>query len=427
MLSGGVGGLWFSSDGSARWSEVSFEGLDRAPQIFDIAVDPRAGWDKILLGTDDGIWRLAADRMQASRVGWNGRHVTSAQIHAASGTVVAVLDKTELLRFSEKDVAGAVTHDLSKVSAADAPTTVTLAKAGFDLHATAGLSSIEFSTLVNDFSGIALPALCVTGLLYWYLPRRKARQHMAGGKISVAPWLRWLFRVHVFVAGILVTVPLIYLSITGIAMGHKFGFNGWARSISLDSDWLPGNYRLKTLKGELMRVYAPTENVDFLVAHTRLGGLTSTDGGTTWRYDADYPLKLSNYWAASRYRAVGDYEFVSDEGNRHFARQAGKGEWINLNTKDFGLTLDASRVGNSFVLYTWYGVFKGDPKSGFTRVNYQPAPLQGLDLAYLVRVVHGLLIYNKVLVWFNDASAVAAALLAITGIANWLLRNKKWI
>jgi len=60
-------------------------------------------------------------------------------------------------------------------------------------------------------------------------------------------------------------------------------------------------------------------------------------------------------------------------------------------------------------------------------VPLTPAPLHGLDLAFLIRVVHGLLIYHDVLVWLNDASAVAVLILALTGLIIWLTRKRKWV
>jgi hypothetical protein len=95
--------------------------------------------------------------------------------------------------------------------------------------------------------------------------------------------------------------------------------------------------------------------------------------------------------------------------------------------KSYGLVLDAVGVGDSIYLYTWYGAYRGSPASGFEPVPLRPAPLEGLDFASLVRVIHGLLIYHNVLVWLNDAGAVAAVLLALSGLAVWLMRRRKWV
>lgn len=427
VLSGGVGGFWFSADGSATWLEVPFEAVASAPQIYDIAVDPRQGWARILLATDDGIWRLDAQTMMARRLNLDGRRITSLQIHGPSGLVIGVIEKTILFRFPIDDPARLERNDLSETSAVEPPPFTTLYKYGVDLHAVAGMPSIAVSTLVNDYVGIALPTLCMTGFLYWYLPRRRTTAAAPRARRAVSGSLKWLFRIHVFAAGLAVFVPVIWLSVTGIAMGHKFGFFALTVPIELPSDSLTGNYDLETLQGELISVYAPTPDPNLLTAHTRLGGLRSRDGGVTWVHDPDFPLKLYRTWAVSRYRVVDGYEFASDEGNRHYVRPAGASQWIDLKTKTYGLVLDASRVGDSTYIYTWYGIFKGDPANGFKEVPLQPAPLRGLDLAYFFRVVHGVLIYNKVLVWFNDGSAIAAIFLAVTGVMIWLMRSRKWI
>ena len=424
VLSGGVGGLWISADGTASWTAVDFTGQSGTPQIFEIAVDPVIGWRRVLVATDDGIWRLAPTGLVAERYALEGQRITSMQLHEPSKTIIGMIDKTKLFRISAAGPATIRLIDLSDTAVADAPKTTTLAKYGFDLHATAGLPSVPLSKLVNDFSGLALPALCLTGLMYWYLPRRRRKPGRSGVPVKV---MKWLFRVHVLITGILVCIPLLYLSSTGIAMGHKFGFNSWAKHIHLDSSSLTGNYDLRTLHDEIHTVFAPTKNPDRLLALTRLGGIESVDGGRTWTYDHSFPLKLNNYWAAAKYRFADGYEFVSDEGNRHFFRSAGSRSWTKIPTKNFGLILDACRAGDSIYLYTWYGVYKGTPETGFAPVTLGPAPLEGLDLAFLIRVVHGLLINHDVLVWFNDASAVAVFLLALTGLVIWLTRRKKWV
>jgi hypothetical protein len=424
VLSGGVGGLWISTDATTSWTAVDFAGESGAPQIFEIAVDPTLGWRRVLLATDDGIWRLSATGSAAERFALSGQRITSLQLHGTSQTIIGVIDKTTLFKMPTADPRSARLTNLSDTAVVDAPQTTTLAKYGFDLHATAGLPSIPLSKFVNDLSGLALPALCLTGLLYWYLPRRRRKPGRGGVPVKV---MQWLFRVHVFVTGLLVCVPLLYLSSTGIAMGHKFGFNAWAKHIHLDASSLTGNYDLKTLSGEVNTVFAPTENPDRLYALTRLGAIRSLDGGQNWTYDHSFPLKLSNYWATAKYRLVNGYEFISDEGNRHFFRAAGEQFWTKIPTKTFGLILDARRAGDSIYLYTWYGIHKGTPEAGFEQVPLTPAPLHGLDLAFLIRVVHGLLIYHDVLVWFNDASAVAVLILALTGLIIWLTRKRKWV
>jgi hypothetical protein len=427
VLSGGVGGLWFSADRTRTWTGVAFQGLRGAPQIHAIAVDPQLGWDRLLLATDEGIWRLDPRKMSAQREALEGRQVTSLQLHAPSGEVIGVIDYTTLFRYPVGAPQAVMLRDLSRASVTNPPATTTLVKYGFDLHATAGLPNRTISRLVNDYVGLALPTLCLSGFLFWYLPRpRQQAGRRVASRVPVS-WMKWLFRTHVFVAGLLVIVPLLYLGLTGIAMGHKFGFNDWAKKISLDSTRLTGNYDLNTLDGEVITVIAPSSDSSRLTALTRLGSINSTDGGANWTYDHDFPLKLQRYWAKATYRLAGGYEIVSDEGNRLFARKVGTGQWSRFGEKSYGLVLDAVGVGDSIYLYTWYGAYRGSPASGFEPVPLRPAPLEGLDFASLVRVIHGLLIYHNVLVWLNDAGAVAAVLLALSGLAVWLMRRRKWV
>ena len=427
VLSGGVGGLWLSTDRAASWQPVAFEGERRTPQILQIATDSQGGWSPLLLATDDGIWRFDPQRRAAQRYALAGERITSLQIHPWTNSVIGVMQRTILFRFPLDAPLQVRLRRPAAIPVAGVPATTTLAKYGFDLHAVAGLPSLPISKAVNDYAGIALPVLCVSGFLFWYLPRPRVR---AGRRIPArvpVNVMRWLFRVHVFLAGLLVLIPLLYLGATGIAMGHKFGFSAWAKKIDLNSSSLTGNYDLRTLNDELITVFAPSADPDHLTALTRLGGLVSSDGGETWVYDHSFPLKLMNYWAQARYRMVSGYEFVSDEGNRLFTRRAGATEWIRHDAKAFGLLLDARRVGSAVYLYTWYGSFRGDPESGFSSVALPPAPLNGLDMAFLARVIHGLLIYHSVLVWFNDFGAVSLVLLALTGLIIWLARSKKWM
>jgi hypothetical protein len=427
VLSGGVGGLWFSADRTRTWTGVTFRGMSGAPQIHAIAVDPQRGWDRLLLATDDGIWRLDPQQMSAEREVFDGRHVTSLQIHAPSESVIGVIDRTTLFRYPVSAPQTATLRDLSHASVANPPATTTLVKYGFDLHATAGLPSRTISRLANDYVGLALPTLCLSGFLFWYLPRPRLQAGRRVASRVPVSWMKWLFRFHVFVAGLLVLVPLLYLAITGIAMDHKFGFNSWAKKISLDSTRLTGNYDLSTLDGEVITVIAPSTDPSRLTALSRLGSIVSSDGGATWSYDHGFPLQLQRYWAHATYRVAAGYEIASDEGNRLFARKVGTEQWSRFGEKSYGLVLDAVGVGESIYLYTWYGAYRGNPASGFEPVPLRPAPLEGLDVAFLIRVIHGLLISHDVLLWFNDAGAMAAVLLTLSGFAIWLMRRRKWV
>ena len=62
--------------------------------------------------------------------------------------------------------------------------TVTLYRFLFDLHFGYGLLSRKWSTWINDFGGIALSVLALTGFLAWYLKRRWRRAGFRLGQIG---------------------------------------------------------------------------------------------------------------------------------------------------------------------------------------------------------------------------------------------------
>ena len=62
--------------------------------------------------------------------------------------------------------------DLDETTIKGLPEHVTMYKFLFDLHFGYGIFSRQFSTWINDFGGIALMILSMTGFLSWYYQRK---------------------------------------------------------------------------------------------------------------------------------------------------------------------------------------------------------------------------------------------------------------
>ena len=68
------------------------------------------------------------------------------------------------------------TVDLSQTTVHGLPQQVTMYRFLFDLHFGYGLFSRKVSTFINDFGGVALILLSLTGVLSWFLKRRWRRR-----------------------------------------------------------------------------------------------------------------------------------------------------------------------------------------------------------------------------------------------------------
>lgn len=427
ILSGGPGGLW-QRNAEQDWQPVSFEGLPRAPMIYALTPSSTEHWQDIWIATDDGIWRYDTDTRIAQRLTLKGKRITSLSFDMRTDQFLAVINKSKIVQIPRASPEALSYLDLSDISVQGLPKTVSLNRWGFDLHLGTGFFAKPFSIFANDFAGIAMAILSISGFLYWFLPKHWSKRKTKLAAKAKKKWMVGLYRTHVFFFGLFIIVPLVYLSATGIFLGHKSWFQSWSENIELPHAYIPGDYDLSSLAGEIETALPVTQgDVDGIHVLTRMGLLRSEDKGRTWTYDDSLPFNLGKSWNRLKYFRTSNSEVISDVIGRNFIRRQDTGIWTPITDTPGYVILSLNQTDERHYIHTLFGLYEGDFDTQFAKLDADVPQMDGLDVAFIMRTVHGVLVFNKQLVWFNDAMAIIAFLMSLTGLTVWLGRNKKWM
>ena len=428
MISGGPGGLRVSSDRGTNWQVVDLNSSKDAVLVYDIVSPRLISEDRPFIATDRGIWKMREGGSPADLVAFPNQRVTSLSYDEQTRTLLAVINRSKMYEYS-LDAPNRQKQLISSDRPVQGlPKKVSLNRWGFDLHLGTGFFAKPFSILTNDFAGGAMVVLAISGILYWMLPRHWARLKSKPSPALRRKLLTWLYRFHVYFAGLLIIVPTLYLSATGIFLGHKTWFQGWSETIEIDHKFIPGHYHLASFHGEIESLVRKPGAPGTLIMLTRMGLLESEDDGRTWTYDASFPFDLHTSWNKLEYYALENGELVSDVIGRNFLRPAGSNTWEPIQDIPGYTVISLSQIGeNELALHTLFGLHTGSFETGFSKIERDVAPLQGLDVAFIMRIIHGVLVFNWLLVWINDAMAIASLLMIVSGFTIWITRNRKWI
>eukprot|EP01035_Chromulina_nebulosa_P013191 gene13191-17538_t len=86
-----------------------------------------------------------------------------------------------------------------------------------------------WSVWLNDFAGVAIIFLSLTGFSYWLIKRNGKAMGMSLPARKGA--VKWLFRSHGPLVGLIATLPILYIAATAIPLNHIWGF------IDATKDW----------------------------------------------------------------------------------------------------------------------------------------------------------------------------------------------
>ncbi|MBG0799854.1 PepSY domain-containing protein [Methylocystis sp. L43] len=306
-VAGGPRGLWRSADGGASWSPTRFEGYAH-PQIFAVEADPVRGWERLWIGTDDGLF-VTTDKGETARpVALSGESVTALAQGASSSEMLGVVDKSRVFRFDPNTPSKIEMLDLGPLPKEARPESVRLHRLIRSIHFGRGLFEPAISRLINDFGGLAMFFLAITGLLYWGFGKWWRMQAKAGVR-GMSPEAKrtttsWLYRIHGATIGLLCAPILLYLALTGIVIDHD-------RELG---DLLRSTMTPKALYTPAFRPSLWDERIDAIVGYPGapgvfsvgnfLGLFTTADGGKTWAREDDAEGKPIG--GANRMRRIGD-------------------------------------------------------------------------------------------------------------------------
>lgn len=425
MLGASERGTWWTEDGGAHWQAVDFAGEPRAPMVHALvparAGDAEGGLEGVLIASDDGLWRTTAGARSAERVALAGTYVNSLTRGTTPGEYVGVADKSRLFRI---DLARApivpTWTALDAVQVRGLPERVDLFGFTFDLHFGEALLQRATALKVNDFAAVALVVLPLSGLLYWWLPKRWRREGAVGAAAnrSRRGIMDWLYRFHAPVLGVLAAVPILYVSVTGAVLGHVEWFGSWAKDIELSRTRLLWTYSFRSLEHEVYQVVADREDPARLSIATRLGVLHTDDGGRHWQRDTALPPARFNLFRS------GDHVFASLRSEQHWYRADGATAWRALEGPTTALT-SATWSGGAWTLKNSRGFWRGALDAPLALdAGLAIPPLAGATWFLFAVDVHTGNVISTQFRWVNDAVAILVVVLLVTGPILWW--RQKW-
>ena len=448
LLGASERGLWRTSDSGKSWVDVIWEDankrqLSSIPQVYDFVSGPANGLDNVWLATDDGIWMTKDRGTRAVPFALRGFQITSLTTGSNGDELLGAVAKSRLFRISIKtdsNNSDVTWIDLTNVSVTGLPEHIDLGRFVFELHLGRGFLAQPWSKLINDFGGISIAILSLTGLLFWWLPRRWRTQKREGHAKLRQNILRWLFRSHGPVIGLLGIIPILYLSVTGIAVNHINPFLKATEDILLNRTALPPIYGYTNLAGEVSTVVGYANQPQHMLIATRFGPLMTIDGGKTWAADSNLPRSTDGTDAGrTNVFRQDDYIFVGIGGVGQFYKHDSEAAWteIILDGPKLAIT-DAARHGDTWYLKNSRAIYAGalttvKAETGsaqpftatFTDTGISFPPLTGATVFLFAADIHAGSIVHGGWKWFNDLAALLAIVLVFSGPVLWWRR--KWM
>ncbi|MDX2222510.1 MAG: PepSY-associated TM helix domain-containing protein [Rhodospirillaceae bacterium] len=418
-------GLWWTADRGATWTDTVWIGVEGLPQTYDLVPSVDGGFDRIWAATDDGIWQVEGGGRQATRFALAGQHVTALSPGSRPGELIGAVDEGRIFRLDTATPDAIAWTDVHDVVVTGLPDTVPLNRFTLDLHVGRGFLPGEWSLIVNDYGGIAILVLSLTGILFWWLPRKWRHEKPKGKLKARQKALRWIYRGHAPVIGLLAVVPILYVSITGIMVDHIQTLITYGKDVKLPRAALPPLYDYANLEGEVSDVVAvPGEPARIQVA-SRFGILDSADGGQTWAMDRSLPLAGDDDGSRYNLFRVGDRVFVGIGNYGQYSRRDGETAWTELALNGPKLAITSATVqGNTWYLKNSRAIYAGRLGATFEDSAIAYPPVTGTTWFLFLADIHTGHIFRIDWSWINDIVAVLAIALTLTGPVLWWRR--KW-
>jgi len=263
-----------------------------------------------------------------------------------------------------------------------------------DIHYGRGLFDNGWSLLINDVSALFLFFLAITGYLIWYFIRQIKRNN----NIRVRK-AKFIMKLHSSIMSLIIVIPLVLLTLTGIALDHSDYFSSFLRSTSISSSHLPPVYH--SLREDIW-------SVDIYKDVYRIGnryGVYKSEDLASW--------ELENKGFAYRMKRLNNQLFVSGMGapNRLYDKN---GNWHILR--------------NTPHMFKDVNLVKSEPVYYNFRKPDMPLPeLQTTTLYTILSTLHNGKFFASWWVYVNDGAAFFLFMLFASGTVRWLRKKRKII
>ncbi len=413
-LAAGPTGLWLSENGGAHWQAVRTPDGESLPPVYQL-LRTEEGW---LLATADGLWKLRLAERLATPWGLAGQRVTAIAPRDPA-RLWAVVDRSRVMSVDRR-TGEFRPVTLPAVPEAILPPTIDLSRWVHDLHFGRGVFAAPWSLLWSDATAIGWILLPLGGMLYWWLPRRFRAQRRAGRPVSGSrrrSWIRWLYRAHAPTVGLLVLVPLAYLSITGILLDHAEALRPWMKSVQLSRTALPPVYDLPAWRGEIRAVLGWPGQPERLSLGTRLGLFTIT--GERLHREPLAEGRAVFVWMARQDEGVW---VLGGMGGPNHVRSGER--WLP-QTPGVHMPTDVTRDSRGRLLWMTRTGLRLSTAKGDRPLDTPVPELGYVPWYYVIEGLHSGMLIHPQWKWINDLIAVLALLLAATGLWRWW--RVKWL
>lgn len=393
LLHGGNRGLWWSDDAGSRWHHCTFKSRDTMPMITSLTAEANGSFKTLYAATNDGIWRSVDRGKTFGRFGLEDRFVNALTYDISTGGLIGVMDRSDIFRF---DTNRSLVTRMSVLppEKIELPLSVTLGRFVYDLHFGRGVFSGVGSWLWSDIAGIAMGILALSGIAFWILPKYYIAKAAAGKPVRVeirGGVYQWMWRMHAPLGALLASIPILYLSVSGILIDHSKELRPWMKSIDLPRQYLPPVYEFRSLEGEIYGVASYPENPDRVIIGTRYGVFDSNDSGKSWHYEPQV------HTFAKGVNRDGNTIMIKGMGGPDYTKCDGSG-WIEKKKEGHGKNHSGGCRAPASAYVSWFDIIDG---------------------------LHAGSIIAGWWKWVNDIFAIIASILVITGLIRWW--RKKWL
>lgn len=419
QVSGGLTGMWWSENAGKNWQATRFERTEIAPMVYALVFTPAGD---VWIASDDGLW-LSKDQGKTARQHLlAGKWISTITINEKQQQLSGVIARSKIFHYDLKS--GDLNWPaLQPVDSAILPDSVNLSRFTRDLHYGRGVFTIWLSLLWNDVSAIAMVVIPVTGLLFYFLPlkwKRNKRQNKMVSPHYKKQLVRWLFRLHAPLSGLIASLPILYLSLSGILLDHSTALRSWMKSVDITRQWQTPVYSLASWEGEIYGLVTARDKPTGFSIGTRLGLFSTEDNGRHWQREL-LPGPVSFFvWTL---RQQQDAIFIGGMGGPNLVKQ-GKRSWHAVKAAGH-MPSDITSSGSQWIWKSHHGLVAGNPKTGFRHHQLRLPGTTYIPWFYVIDALHSGVLIHSQWKWVNDFIAVLAVILVLTGLIRWW--RKKWI
>jgi uncharacterized iron-regulated membrane protein len=419
QITAGARGAWWSADAGKTWQPAA--SATPLPLIVN-AVEPAPGWSRVWFGTHDGVWLSTDHGRTLQPFALAGTQVTALALGASADELIGVAEKSRVFRIALHAAAAPSVTWLDLAPAAQSTTApgTNLSRLTLDLHYGRGLFVAFWDELINDVAGLGLAALGLTGLLLWLLPlnwRKKRERHAALPSARTRKSvLVWLMGIHAKWLGPVIVLPLAWLFLTGIYIGHFTPLSKWFKATPVAQSALPPTYALRHWDDWIEAIAAyPGQPARFSLG-TRTGLFTTDDLGRTWRTETGVT------GGVLRLRRIGD-DLLAPNGMSGSAQRLTPAGWraVAAAGSHLDMASEVTPLADGRLLWKHGAMLHiSDADGRELEGRAFKGPRAEIVPFYTVASrLHTGALFWKQWKWINDAFALAGLVLLGTGLVRW--------